>query len=390
MLLLVVAFVRNECAIDKAARYNRFNSKIQRFQPYNSPYGNYVSSYLPKLPNHYTNLHHAVKPRWRGLKDFKNFSQFGAKENRRSSNFNSHQFAEPTPGQVLYPPKLLQFKAQPIQKMFHSEPATKMPKMYPFYLHEAVTSNINAISTETNRRNYIEHVTTSRPFYAKPTVPIIYTIPVQVNRNQVNHYQSTTISSKLKKFSETSSAGEFFHPTLNYNEILFVTPMPTKPSLFASYGGYKTLTELPHRNYRRKSTALTPATTTTPLPTTVTNIYTLSTLLSYASDTDHRESVTTPTLIDAQVSFANETTEETDYNLRNHKMDFSEDKNDELKINDQIQRSSSSSSSMHKMYSDDFKTVQVQPNIPWIVISPSINETIKTIHSKVTNISFDK
>lgn len=377
--LFVVAFVRIECAAattEEPIRFNRFNSKVQRFRPYNSPYGNYVSSYLPKLPNHYTNLHHSVKPRWRGLKDFKNFSLFGAKENRRSSNLNSYQFAEPTPGQVLYPPKLLQFKAQPIQNLFISEPATKMPKMYPFYLHEAVTSSNIAISTDGNRRNYIEHVTTSRPFSTKATLPPIYTIPVQVNKNRMNQYQSTTISSKLKTFTDPTSTDDLFHSTHNYNQLLFVTPMPMKPSLFASYGGYKMLTELPHRNYRRKSTALTrdTPTTTTPLPTTMTNVYTLSSLLSYASDTDHIKSVTAPALFDVQTSLANGTTEE-DFNLRHHKMDFTEDGSNELKSSDQIRRSSS----MRTMYSDDFKTVQVQPNIPWIVISPPINETIKTV-----------
>lgn len=377
VFLFVVALVRIECAsvtTEKPIRFNRFNSKIQRFLSYNSPYGNYVSSYLPKLPNHYTNLHHSVKPRWRGLKDFKNFSLFGAKANRRSSNFNAHQFAEPTPGQVLYPPKLLQFKAQPIQKLFLSETATKMPKMYPFYLHEAVTSISNAISTEGNRRN-IEHVTTGGPpFSTKPTDPLIYTIPVQVNRNRVNQYQSTTISSKLKKFAEPSSAGEFFHPTRNYDEMLFVTPTPIKPSMYASYGGYKTLTKLPHhRNYRRKSTALIRDIPTTSLPTTVTNVYTLNTLLSYAnvSDTENR-SVTPPTLFDEQASsVANETT--SDYNLRNHKMPFSKDRSNDAKSNEQNRRSS-----MRTMYSDDFKTVQVQPNIPWIVISPPTNVTTKS------------
>lgn len=382
VFLFLVACVQMECASSTTVRYNRFNSKIQRFLPYNSPYGNYVSSYLPKLPNHYTNLHPSVKPRWRGLKDFKNFSLFGAKKNRRSSNLNSHQFAEPTPGQVLYPPKLLQFKPQPIQKMFLSEPATKMPELYPFYAHEAVTSSNTAISTKGNRRNYIDHVTTSRSFSTKQTDPIIYTIPVKVNRNRVNQYQSTTISSKLKKFAEPSSAGEFFHPNRNDNQMLFVTPMSIKPSLNAYYGGYKTLTEFPHRNYRRKSTVLTRdmPTTTTPLPTIVTNVYTLSTLLSYASDTDNRESVTQPTVFDEQTSFVNETTDVEDYNLRNHKMDFSDDRSDEFKSNEQIRRSSST----RTMYSDDFKTVQVQPNIPWIVISPPINETIKTTFANIS------
>lgn len=375
VFLFVVASVRIEfvsATTDTPVRFNRFNSKIQRFRPYNSPYGNYVSSYLPKLPNHYTNLHHTVKPKWRGLKDFKSFSLFVAKENRRSSNFNSHQFAEPTPGQILYPPKLLEFKAQPILKLFLSEPATKMPKMYPFYLHEAVTSISNAISTEGIRQNYIEHATTSSPSSTKPTDPLMYTIPVQVNKNRVTaQYQSTTISSKLKKFAEPSSAGEFFHPSRNYNEMLFVTPIPIKPSLIASYSGYKTLTDLPHhRNYRRKSSDLARdiPNTTTALPTTVTNVYTLSTLLSYASETDHRESVTPPNLFDA-----NGITEVEVYNLRNHKMDISADRSAESKSYDHFRKSSS------VMYSGDFKTVQVQPNIPWIVISPPLNETNKAV-----------
>lgn len=142
---------------------------------------------LPALPNHYTNLH----------------------RDSRTWDRRDVQYAEPVPGEVLYPPKVMLIKPRRSRKVSRSvmkiprryypvfrptlvplghatAVSQRSPTIYPFYEHEAIKSRPNLY--QTIHRKKCAETTTGNPLFGFE--PSLFTIPVRVN------YRSSNNSSK--------------------------------------------------------------------------------------------------------------------------------------------------------------------------------------------------
>lgn len=329
----------------------RQNSKLPR--PYISRYGNFEINFLPKLPNHYTNLHSTMKLAPPQLQRY--FRHRGAVRPlkkpsvRRSSN--SHFYSEPIPGSLLFPPTFLKFKSLPVQQLFQTVTTTlarptKTPKIYPFYQHEAMNrQHVNQIDSDVKLVN-----TTT----AKPPFQIIYSsAPSDVSNNFKIMEKSTdeAISSKLKIAGYDSG----FKPIMTSSAVSiqnFVTPTE-EPSAYRytvmSKNGGHLSRSIPHyRSYQRKSSVLS---TKAVEPKEKTNVYTLRTLMFNASSTTEMPSVKPNTTSEL---------------LKNPRFENSTVKFDKTAGYPEFQLNSKGAN-VKSLYSDNFRTVEVQPNYQWIV-----------------------
>lgn len=336
---------------------NRLNSKLQR--PYNSPYGNYVSSYLPKLPNHYTNLHrsnHFKSPQpnfsYRSPPNYQRHqTRPPIRRSTSSTTWNSHQFSEPTPGSVLYPPRLIKFKSLPIQKLFQTATSTRvarptnLPKIYPFYVHEAMDRN-DVIQSES------VPTTTSKPQTIVPIKrPSTY--------NLLTTTLETPISSKLK-IDRYDSGGFVPMTTTTTSPNLienYVTPEPIyRYTVVSKNGGHISRSIPAFREYQRKSSVLSTRAVERNV-TTPNNVFTLSTLLAYAVS-----STEMPAAVPKKTPAAVE--DSTEALLKNHRM---EENGTEI-------ASMVNETQTNPKYSELFRTVRVLPNFQWVVLNQQLHK----------------
>lgn len=176
-------------------------SKSKQIQSDGISRGKYIRSvHVGRLPNHYTNLQRdgvQVKTAKKNVllerRDTENESIVTNRWSRGARLFN-----EPVPGEILFPPKVLLFKAQPLQSIFSkattlsnfrpifkpttkqprpTRPMFKIPKLYPFYEHEAIISNSSLFKyqrspnyfTTTNNYSEIEN----NNMFIQPQNPLV-------------------------------------------------------------------------------------------------------------------------------------------------------------------------------------------------------------------------
>lgn len=203
-----------------------------------------------RLPNHYSNLPAAGRRRaqekpaekYNMVKTYTESESGGAAHrwNRVDRLFN-----EPIPGEMLFPPKVVLFRAQPLQRFYATRstqqlpmlypttysprptsPMFKTPKMYPFYEHEAITDR--SLTNIQQRGEY--RLTTSRYDENDDWKPVVY-LP------------------KSPKHNEHSSTKQYFPP------IVYASPVKLnqhdnqidKPDIAYEYFNEQNKTQRPHQ-----------------------------------------------------------------------------------------------------------------------------------------------